>query len=416
MFRAVVLMGSVLVVAVNGGELRVGAARVDIAPAENVHVRLSGFGGRVVPFEGIHDRIYYRVLVVEDGSRTAVIIVGDVLDISHDFWDRMSKRIEREVGIPRRNIIHAGTHTHGAPIEDYTESETIADKIMEAVKQAKSELQPARFGVGKGHCSVNINRRARTARGNALGGWWLGQNPDGPSDKTMHVIKFESLDGKVIAMLCNYSAHGTTMGQDNLKLTADHPGATSRFVEKHYDDTAVVVWTSGAAGDQDPIYAYKKDFGGRISPVEVLGRVQGEEILRIAESMKMTSQGRIRAVQSVVSAPGRKNVSGRSRFRPEGDYEFIATDPVDIRLSVIMINQIALCGVSGEVLTKIGQRLKTESPFAETMMITHANGSSGYIPDDEAYGQLSYEILVTPFQPGVEKIVIDRLLELLNRM
>jgi len=37
----------------------------------------------------------------------------------------------------------------------------------------------------------------------------------------------------------------------------------------------------------------------------------------------------------------------------------------------------AFTGVSGEVLTCIGERLKKESPFARTMMLTHCNGSSG---------------------------------------
>jgi hypothetical protein len=48
-------------------------------------------------------------------------------------------------------------------------------------------------------------------------------------------------------------------------------------------------------------------------------------------------------------------------------------------------------------------------------MITHANGNSGYVPNDEAYEHIGYEILVTPFQPGVEQIVIDGLLELFQK-
>ncbi len=35
----------------------------------------------------------------------------------------------------------------------------------------------------------------------------------------------------------------------------------------------------------------------------------------------------------------------------------------------------------------IGQRLKKESPFDYTIMVTHANGSIGYIPNDAAYAQ-----------------------------
>ena len=47
-------------------------------------------------------------------------------------------------------------------------------------------------------------------------------------------------------------------------------------------------------------------------------------------------------------------------------------------------------------------------------MITHANGASGYLPNDEAYKKIGYEILVTRVKPGVEQIVIDGLLGLIR--
>jgi hypothetical protein len=321
--------------------------------------------------------------------------------------------MERRFGIPQQNVLLCTTHTHAAPKATYRESDEMADRILSLVENAVNNLQPALVGAAKGYCNVNINRCARTATGNALGGWWLGQNPDGPVDKTMHVIKFASLDGQPIAILANYAAHGTTMGQDNMQISGDHPGACSRFVEAHYGDDVVVAWTSGAAGDIDPIYAYKTDFGGRISPVDVLGKIQGEEVIRLVDEIKTGIPDRLYGRQTVVAAPGRRNLSGKG-FRPDGSYEFVDADPVEIRLTVLQIGDIALCGVSGEVLTLVGQRLKERSPLENTMMVTHANGNSGYIPNDEAYKHIGYEILVTPFQPGVEQIVIVGLLEMLD--
>ena len=60
----------------------------------------------------------------------------------------------------------------------------------------------------------------------------------------------------------------------------------------------------------------------------------------------------------------------------------------------------AYAGVSGEVLTMIQQHPRKASPFSRTVMITHANGSSGYIPDDAAFGQVSYEITTSHLKPG----------------
>ena len=81
-----------------------------------------------------------------------------------------------------------------------------------------------------------------------------------------------------------------------------------------------------------------------------------------------------------------------------------------------MIDDIALAGVSGEVLTMIGQRLKKESPFNFTMMVTHANGSVGYIPNDAAYEQPSYEIKSTRFKPGcAEGAIVNGLLDMMDQ-
>jgi hypothetical protein len=51
-----------------------------------------------------------------------------------------------------------------------------------------------------------------------------------------------------------------------------------------------------------------------------------------------------------------------------------------------------VAGVSGELYTMIYQRLKRESPFNHMLMVTHANGSSGYIPSDDAFDQIGYEV------------------------
>ena len=88
----------------------------------------------------------------------------------------------------------------------------------------------------------------------------LGNNPDGVSDKTVVVIKFETLSGEPLAIFSNYGVHGTVMGPANLQVSSDLPGATARFVEQHYGGKVVVPLDQRAAGDQDPIYRTGTDF------------------------------------------------------------------------------------------------------------------------------------------------------------
>ncbi len=396
------------------GILRAGAARVDITPAADAALQMSGYAGRTEGFKDIHDRLHARAIVVDDGASQAAIVSCEVIGFSHSLWERITQRLAQETAIPRENVLLAAVHTHAAPSvgtygsppegkqADYLLK--VEDAVIEAVRQAKATLQPARVGFGTGRANVNMNRRAPDGRG----GWMLGNNPEGVSDKTVAVMRFESLTGEPLAIFSNYGVHGTVLGPKNLSISSDLPGAASRFVEQHFGDRVVAPWTSGTSGDQDPIYRVGTDFRN----VTALGRILGEEVIRVADGIKTTPRARIRCAQMLVSCPGQQAVQGPP---PERIYTFKDAAPVPVRLSLLILNDIAIAGVSGEVLTNIGLRLKRESPFNRTVMVTHCNGSSGYLPDDSAYDQVSYEITTSRVKRGcAESTIVNTLLEMMS--
>jgi neutral ceramidase len=399
------------------GTLRAGAAKVDITPAADAALQMSGYAGRTAGFKTIHDDLNVRAIVVDDGDVQAALVSCEVIGLSNAFWEKISERIAREAGISRENLILASVHTHAAPSTGvYGGAEmpanqaayiaALEDKILLSIRQAKAGLQPAKIGFGTGTAKVNMNRRAR----DGAGGWMLGNNPDGVSDKTVAVVKMETLSGEPIAVLSNYGVHGTVLGPGNLQISSDLPGATSRFVERHYGGKAVSLFTSGTAGDQDPIYRTGTDFRN----VTALGAILGEEVAGVADAIKTTNRARIHGKQSVVSCPGKRTVQAPG---PGREYQYEDSDPVSIRLSLLVINDIAIAGVSGEVLTNIGLRLKKESPFNRTIMVTHCNGSSGYLPDDAAYDQVSYEIQTTRVKRGcAEDAIVNGLVAMLSEL
>ncbi|MBV9613245.1 MAG: neutral/alkaline non-lysosomal ceramidase N-terminal domain-containing protein, partial [Acidobacteriaceae bacterium] len=252
----------------------------------------------------------------------------------------------------------------------------------------------------------------------------------GPSDKTLAVVRFEDLSGKPIALVINYAVHCVIMGHQNYEITGDFAGATSRFVEAHYlgqaptgdagprlrlrpnekldGDGMVALWTSGAAGDQNP---NSMGDGNDFFLVDALGKMLGEQVVRVSSGIEaFTKDARVWGVQQEVSCPGRRWTRGA--HPPQAT----DSDPVNIRLSLLMLNDIALAGVSGEVFTLIHQHLDERSPFSHTIMITHTNGSSGYIPDETAFQHMSYEITSSRLKPGcAESGIINGFLAMMNR-
>lgn len=420
-----------------GGPLRAGAARIDITPVPDAALPMAGYASRKQGFKGIHDHVYVRAIVLDDGTSQAALVAWESLFVPEAIWAGTSQRIAAETGIRSENLLLSAVHDHGAPTltglegspsqRAYTAS--VQDAAVEAVRRAKAQLQPARFGIETAKAFANVNRRELSGDR----GWWLGYNDEGPSDKTVTVLRFEDLTGRPIAFWINYAVHAVVMGPENYQITGDLAGATSRFVEQHYlgndrprsdagprlrltpeeratGDGLVAVWTSGAAGDQNPVsMASGEDF----TLVDGLGKMLGEAAIRAASAVKTTPLVSIRGAQSVVTCPGRRVEPGST---PRTDYTFTDADPVDIRLGLVTINDVALAGVSGEVFTLIAQRLQRESPSRRIVMVTHTNGSSGYIPNDAAFEPVSYEVTASRLKPGcAEGAIVNGFLQLIER-
>jgi len=438
--RAFILLAAAMMLCrADGGALRAGAVRIDITPSADAALPMSGYANRTQGFKGIHDDIFVRAIVLDDGVTQVALIAWELLYVPNEVWADVSQQIAADVGIRPENVLFAAVHDHGAPTLATTPSNTaeytkrVEALAVEAVRRAKTRLQPARFGIGTGSAYLNMNRRELTG----AQGWWLGYNENGPSDKTVTVLRFEDMAGKPIAFLINYAVHAVIMGSENYQITGDLAGATSRFVEQHYrgqdhprsdggprlrlrpeeksnaeksnDDGPVALWTSAAAGDQNPVsMASGEDF----TLVDALGKILGEEAVRIAGGIKTSPEARLSGSQKVVTCPGRQVEAGA---RPRADYKFTDSDPVGIRLGLVMIGTVPIAGVSGEVFTLIQQHLQRESPFSHTIMVTHANGSSGYIPNDDAFGQISYEITTSHLKPGcAENAIVEGFLDLLR--
>jgi hypothetical protein len=410
--------GELLTMRDTRGPLRAGAAKVDITPKDLAG--LTNLWGR--PFEGVHDPIFLRALVIDNGINTAAIVAADLVE----FGDTRSvrERIAREVGIRVDHIIMTASHDHNAPrvgkvtpgataraggpaTEKYTEK--VYDQVVDVVRQAKAALKPARVGIGTGTADVNTNRNEYKPEG-----WRIGANPEGPSEKTVWVVKFEATSGEPIAILMNYAVHSVGLGPENRLVTGDIAGAAERYVEQRYMDNVVALWTLGAAADQNPKYlGWDLVFDHNDRPdyilAEAQGAIVGEEVVRVASRIKhMSSEARIEAEERVVSCPARTPARDGTKVQQ--------ADSVNLRLGLILINQIAITAVSGEVVTDIYRNLRKLSPFTNTLMITIANDRIGYIIDDAAYDIPTFAATATPLQRGyAEGAIIHGLVEMMGQ-
>ncbi len=419
------------------GSLRAGAARVEITkftppPATPPTGKYE------------HEKLYLRAIVIDDGVTRAAFINADGSAPAS-----VAPKVAAELNCPLENVMVTSTHSHsagmggpapgartaGAPPRQQGPS-PLEEVALQAVREARSKLQPARMSYGSGTSYLNVNRDAINPQTRL---WTQDANLTAPSDKSVPVVKFESPSGEVIALYFSYAMHPVNLYLCGI-TSADYPGAAARHIEQVYGDKAVAMFSQGASGDQNPLYlrasaAAMLQRGGqeyRGQPlvreqveteireggrpmvaldakaadavekfIEAEGIMLAEEVLRVVNNMPAgTGEVRIAGSQKTVTCAGRVRIDKGPREGQPGAYEDAADVTINVRL--LGIGNVGLIGVNGEVYTAIGQGLKAKSPLANTVFLGLASGSaaSGYIATDDAYGRYTFQVLGSRLKPG----------------
>ena len=106
--------------------------------------------------------------------------------------------------------------------------------------------------------------------------------------------------------------------------------------------------------------------------IEAEGMLLGEEVIRVMTNIKrMSGDVSIWGAQKPLTCSGRQRTNTGREGQP-GTYQ--DGDPVVFRLGVLGIGDIALATVNAEIYNLISQRMKKQSPMANTIMVTLSNG------------------------------------------
>ncbi len=246
------------------GRFRAACVKVDITP--DTPQWLQGYGPR--QSTGVHDRIYHRIAILDDGTTTFCLVSTDICTILPSFYRDFCEKLQRETPIRSENFWWSTTHTHSAPHvgpqdlarlfagtlgdrfsiqHDTNYWASVADKLIGGINQAHSQLEPARLGIAAGTAAANVNRRQRNADGRTV----LGVNPEGPADRQLGVFRLERPDGSLIGLIANFTIHGTALGGGNTRITGDAPGFAAQYVER---STGVpLLFINGSLGNVAPL-------------------------------------------------------------------------------------------------------------------------------------------------------------------
>lgn len=402
-------------------EFRAAAVKIDISP--KTPQWLMGYGAR--QSTGVHDPIFHRIAALDDGSTQVFLIASDLCLFSPSVYDEATAELKKESGLEPRQIWWSVTHTHSAPEvgppgvydvllkgrsehswdRDYLQF--VKSALIAGVRQARSQLAPARVAVGVGMARANINRRGRDVDGSIS----LGLNPDGPVDRQIGLIRLERPDGSLIGAIANYAMHGTVLGGRWVQISGDGPGIVASYVEEKLG--APMLYINGAAGNIAPIYTVQPDpKSAHLGEFRVL---LGDRILEAHRSLGSgTADAKLWLGEKWIETPRKPGLGWPAELPAYAAKGPGGNDLVRIPVRFLRINDSLLWASPIELFCEIAIRVRNESPFRNTFFFGYTNGWLGYLPTAQAFREGGYEPRTSPFTEQVEKDYRDAVVAFLD--
>ena len=401
--------------------LRAGASRIDITPA--TPVMLAGYESRKDLSQGVHDPLSARALAFQQGDNRLVVVSVDVLGFYNDTAEPLRRAILEATQLKASELFLAAIHTHSAPTlvldpakghsnnVEYTKR--LQGQLVEVVREALDGSARVKLESGSGASPVGASRRQMIEDKEGNPKIILGRNPSLLTDREVQVLRVTREDGdnSLAAVLFAYNTHSTSLGPRNYLVSGDIHGLAQQFLEHYLGNGVVTPGFAAPSGDIDPWYRVLPEFrttNGWIPEPVLMGTLLGEEVARTLEVMPRNDlAGPISTVFKILELPG----------KPPGEIHTSSNcPPSQLNLTVGKVGSVGFVGIGGEVFNEIGKAIKTASPFAQTIVITHCNGAAGYLPTARAYLEGGYEVESSRFGPAAADLVIKEAVHLLHTL
>jgi hypothetical protein len=442
------------------GPFEAGMARVRM-PAP-VGIGTAGFGpfgvdGDPSPFSEIypattqvHGHPDFKAFVFSRGDGHEIVVLrADVVGVFQQLRRGLVIEIQERLGKDLdQELLLAATHTHGGPgrvVDAGGPFDFIADRFLpehyermidamaDAVELAYDDLAPARFGEVRTSSAGHADRRCEDGQ-------------DFTNDQ-LSILAIER-EGRIDGLILGYAIHGTTVGIEELTLTADVSGAMEDHVEGRFEHPVLVGHVNAWGGDMSP------------SPPEVPTREDASpvpEFARRQDAVGTTIADAVEASLAEIAWTDEPEIQARTR-RVEVNRQVLGYDaqtfpyaygaafcgaddeqdcdvsttvddldercipftedfpaPAQTELSVGVLGNIRWMTFPGECVTPLAERIlgvqALENPDTHFWFIGYGQDYLGYALEEEDWWQGGYEASGTLWGPKQGPYLADQIAE-----
>lgn len=428
-----------------------GFAEYDITPP--IGKEIPGGFSPCLTTEPARGKLLATAMAVTTDTASLIFVSTDTLSMQISFSDRIRNRISEATGVPFDHILIGSTHTHTGGALDYQvwlcspdlEVASITEEgVVSAAIAAFNARTEAKLGIGRGEesrysfCrdffmrdgSIKMNPSRKTPEDiqKML-------RPVGTPDHSVNVMRIDDPNGEIRAFIVNYANHPDCHASNKQSFSADFPGALRRNLKRVYGDRIAVLFFNGTAGDINCIdFKYGTDrsyYGGTKNAPEAIGAGLSSTVVAISSGINTeVSNPEMKAIS--------RNIPLDRRYKSAEDYawaqevakdmashgsmirafatEYLESDDdvtpiIDFEIHTIQLGPWAIVGLPSEIFTEVGRRIKTASPFENTVIFELSNGTHGYIATQVVHESTAYESKVSKINACTAPDSADRIVK-----
>ena len=368
----------------------VGHARENLTPP--YPTATAGYAKRLGKvYASVHDSIYIRTIVFDNGSNRVAVVSADLLIIPPTVTAVLEKELPK-IGFTLDNTYLGAIHTHNS-IGNWGKGATallygsyddsivhfIVDKIKSSIVSASHNLKPATLKAGTIPLDEIVYNRLID---------------NGPVDSLLRVIEVHHSDSSKL-LLMSFTAHATCLFARDLVLSRDYPGKLIDAIEKQgYDFAMFMAGSVGSHAGKVPEQGW--------SCVDVMSEEVAKGFLSNRDRLFNVKDSTL-LMHRVPLLLGETQVKVLKDFRLRSWSFDLAFGDYPEFLTVLRIGNIVMlgtpCDFSGEFNASIDS---IATQYGMHAMVTSFNGGYiGYVTPVKYYDRDHYETqLMNWYGPG----------------
>lgn len=422
--------------------MKVSLKSINITPP--IGMLMSGFSERDHGAEGIHDELYAKIMVFDDGNSKAAIVACDLIGVDAVLTDKVRKIVSKKTDIKNDciliNAIHTHSSVHAARINglnflgtkqfdvesDNAYYQQLIQKIANGIVWANSTLEESTISFIKGEVDGLATNR---------------NNPQYYYDKNVNIIKVTSLTGEVIGIIANHACHPTILDHTNYLYTADFVNYFREEIIKLYPGvfTAYIQGTAGSVSTRytkaypsykeaerlgkllaDTVYKYLDN----AQPIDVKLYCKSEELELKVKEFKSDEEC-IKDIENYKKELETLKFNGASKNEIRKAYvtlqgaernlnmkKNVTVDSIKMEMQIVDFGGFSFIGIPGDVFGEIGRDISLLNSNKNIIALGYTNNFVGYIVSKDGFELDCYEKNMTIFDYTSH----DRILEVAKKL